>query len=316
MQTEREEKWVSGWCKSMTDQLWPLWLLCSPFKQHLPLLYSSYPPDLPEQGLSSVIKYPRSGRNQCRMFTALGQRELMEKLLQTLSLPTGNRVAETKPCYLFLSFLDSSFILKHSSMQGKSQSISQIITVSGICNLFESLNLTINKQLYILSPAHTYCLFSSCVGEWDKMVCKDECVSVHSHLFSMTLHASTVVMTLLWLVQKLSSQLTWGLQLAPSRCWAFCATTIHTLWTHTVSPVRSVAHSNKPVLSVPVLCPAFVSTCKVEKHLLPFFSILNAKYEFSSWSKVHNQVTFIHFHPWMEIVLQFQLLLGPPADSW
>lgn len=92
MQTEREEKGVSGWCKSMTDQLWPLWLLCSPFKQHLPLLYSSYPPDLSEQGLSSVIKYPRSGRNQCRMFTALGQHELMEKLLQTLSLPTGNRV--------------------------------------------------------------------------------------------------------------------------------------------------------------------------------------------------------------------------------
>lgn len=51
---------------------------------------------LPEQGLSSVIKYPWSGRNQPWMFITLGQLALMEKLLQTMSSPQGNRVADTK----------------------------------------------------------------------------------------------------------------------------------------------------------------------------------------------------------------------------
>lgn len=166
-----------------------------------------------------------------------------------------------------------------------------------------------------MSPAHTYYLLGSCVGNSDKWFGKIV-VLVYICIFSMTLHTNTLVMTLLWLVQKLSSQLTWGLQLAPSRCWAFCATTIHTPWTHTVSPARSVANSNKPVLSVSVLCPAFVSTCKVEKHLLPFLLFWLPSMGFPPEAKVHNQVGFIHFHHWMEIVLQFQLLLGPPADSW
>lgn len=50
---------------------------------------SKHPPA--GQALSSVIKSPRSGRNQPWMFITLGQHGLMEKLLQSMSPPRGNR---------------------------------------------------------------------------------------------------------------------------------------------------------------------------------------------------------------------------------
>lgn len=60
------------------------------------------PPALPEEGLSSVIKYPWSGRNQLWMFITLGQRVLMEKLLQSMSSPQGNRIVDRKQQYFFI----------------------------------------------------------------------------------------------------------------------------------------------------------------------------------------------------------------------
>lgn len=49
----------------------------------------------------------------------------------------------------------------------------------------------------------------------------------------------------LW--ESISCQLTWGLQLASSSCWAFSAITVHTMWTQTVSLARSATQSKKPV---------------------------------------------------------------------
>lgn len=77
-------------------------------------------------------------------------------------------------------------------------------------------------------------------------------------IFSKNFHTNTLMMIPLWLVLfrcwvEISCQLTWGPQLALSSCWAFCAITVHTLWTHTVSSARSATNGNAPV--VPVSAP-------------------------------------------------------------
>lgn len=58
------------------------------------------------------------------MFIALGQRVLMEKLLQTMSSPQGNRAADTKQHYCFLLSLASLFFFrqtKHKHRKGHSR---------------------------------------------------------------------------------------------------------------------------------------------------------------------------------------------------
>lgn len=114
------------------------------------------PPALPEQGLSSVIKYPWSGRNQPWMFITLGQRVLMEKLLQSMSSPQGNRVVDRKQQYLFIlsrqQFL-CSFSLRQK--QEKSYSITKLITFFSLYNLFDCVNLKIDKaNLCLVSSFH------------------------------------------------------------------------------------------------------------------------------------------------------------------
>lgn len=52
---------------------------------------SGHPPAFRAKALSSVIKSPRSG-----MFITLGQHGLMEKLLQSMSPPRGNRGVDWK----------------------------------------------------------------------------------------------------------------------------------------------------------------------------------------------------------------------------
>lgn len=65
---------------------------CLPFSQPS----KPSPSSLTGKGLSSVIKSPRSGWNQPGMFIAWGQHGLMEKLLQSMSPPRGNRGVDWK----------------------------------------------------------------------------------------------------------------------------------------------------------------------------------------------------------------------------